>query len=40
MQNPSVDEILGFMAKKLGGEENIPKAIRYAKNSAQNLFIM
>jgi alkylhydroperoxidase/carboxymuconolactone decarboxylase family protein YurZ len=37
MQNPSVDEILSFMAKKLGGQENIPNAIRYAKVCAPEL---
>lgn len=37
MQNPTVDEILGFMAKKLGGEENIPKVIQYAKKAAPEL---
>jgi len=34
MQKPAVGEILGLMAKKLDGEEKIPKAIQYAKTVA------
>jgi len=37
MQKPAVNEILGLMAKKLDGEEKIPKAIQYAKTVAPEL---
>ncbi|MGB9711970.1 MAG: carboxymuconolactone decarboxylase family protein [Dissulfurimicrobium sp.] len=38
-QMPSVEQILGMMSQKLGGEENIPAAIKYAKDVAPELIM-
>lgn len=38
-QMPTVEQILRMMSQKLGGEENIPDAIKYAKEIAPELII-
>ena len=36
-QTPTMEQILGMMSQKLGGDRNIPDAIKYAKNVAPEL---
>lgn len=36
---PNVEEVLGMMAQKLGGRENIPDAILYARDVAPELIM-
>ena len=38
-QMPSIEQILGMMANKLGGEEHIPEAIKHAKEIAPELIV-